>query len=76
MHLLGFEKDRQNFVPHLTVGRIRYFQDKALLRQETDKYKSIELQRELVNGFYLYESNLKPTGPVYKIVESFNLLKE
>ena len=73
MDKLGFKRDRQNFVPHLTIGRIKYIDDKDRFQQVIDKYKSTDIQKQEVSGFNLYESVLKPAGPEYKVVESFSL---
>ncbi len=61
----GFENDRQNFVPHLTVGRIKYIQDKKRLQQVVDQYKNTYLQSVKVDRIILYESILKREGPQY-----------
>jgi 2'-5' RNA ligase len=70
---IGFERDRQNFVPHLTIGRIKYTDNKNLFQQTIEKYKSIEIQRQTVDRFYLIESVLHSDGPVYKVLEEFTL---
>ncbi|MEI6060637.1 MAG: RNA 2',3'-cyclic phosphodiesterase [Bacteroidota bacterium] len=69
----GWEKDRQNFVPHLTIGRIREVQDKKLFQQIIIKYNTLEIQEENVVGITLYESILRREGPLYLEVHSFNL---
>jgi 2'-5' RNA ligase len=61
------------FNPHITLGRIKYVADKAKLEQLTDKYQNIEIQRISVNEVVLYESILKPEGPVYKPIEIYSL---
>ncbi|MCD4790473.1 MAG: RNA 2',3'-cyclic phosphodiesterase [Bacteroidales bacterium] len=73
MGKIGFEKDRQNFVPHLTIGRIKFVNDKKRFREIIDRYKSIEIQKENVVEFSLIESILRPQGPEYKIIETFKL---
>lgn len=73
MDELGFEKDRQNFVPHLTIGRIKYTDNKTLFQQTIEKYKSINIQSQTVDRFYLIESFLHSSGPVYEILEEFPL---
>ncbi len=70
---IGFMRDRQNFVPHLTVGRIKFIDDKNRFRQIVDNYASKDIQEQKVSGFNLYESILKPQGPEYKIVKEFQL---
>jgi 2'-5' RNA ligase len=69
---IGYETDRQNFVPHLTIGRIRYITDKKLFQQTLEKYKTACLQDTFVNSFTLYESILRREGPLYKIIEHFD----
>ena len=70
---IGFKSDRQNFVPHLTIGRIKYIDDKKRFQEVINKYRSIEIQEQKVDQFYLIESILTPNGPEYKILQSFHL---
>lgn len=73
METIGWEKDRQNFVPHITAGRIKFLSNKLKLKEVVEKNKNLLIHEELVDEFYLYESILKPQGPVYNILETFNL---
>ncbi len=73
MTTIGWEKDRQNFVPHLTVGRIKHISNKPKLKEVIKKFENFEIQMVETNAFYLYESILKPTGPVYHVLETFHL---
>lgn len=70
---IGWERDRQNFRPHLTVGRIKNISDKRVFQQTIAKFKNSELRKFPVNSFYLFESKLRPQGPVYEVVEEFRL---
>ncbi len=70
---VGFPRDRQNFRPHLTVGRIKVIQDKRYFQQVINKFKNTFLQTIPVNSFLLIESKLRPQGSVYNIVEVFPL---
>jgi len=70
---LGFERGRQNFVPHITIGRIKYLDDKKQFQESISKFKSVEIQEQKVDQFYLIESILTPKGPEYKILQSFPL---
>lgn len=69
----GFERDRQNFVPHITLGRIKYLRDKNHLSKIMNHYQSVFFQSDHIKSFYLYESILQKEGPHYKVVKSFNL---
>ncbi len=71
---IGFKQDQQNFVPHLTVGRIKYIDDKNRFQQVIDKYKFADIQKQEVSEYILYESILRPQGPEYKVIERFKLL--
>jgi 2'-5' RNA ligase len=69
----GFPSDRQNFVPHLTLGRIKYIQDKKMLQEIISKYQLVLFQNVWVEEFILYESILHPAGPEYVILEKYTL---
>lgn len=70
---LGFEIGRQNFVPHITVGRIKHLDDKKRFQEVIQKYKSFDIQQQKVDQFYLIESILTTKGPVYNMLKSFPL---
>lgn len=69
----GFKRDRQNFVPHITLGRIKHIRDKKQLKRIIDENKALLHQEDFVKQIYLYESILKPEGPDYKVVKTFDL---
>jgi len=73
LRTIGYEPDRQNFVPHLTIGRIKYINDKKYFQKAIDRHKQKFIQTEMVDEFLLFESILKPEGPVYRVVEAFSL---
>ncbi len=62
--------DRQNFVPHLTIGRIKELKDKKLFQEIIGKYSTVDIQNETVGELILYESILRREGPQY--VELFS----
>ncbi|MCF8302394.1 MAG: RNA 2',3'-cyclic phosphodiesterase [Bacteroidales bacterium] len=70
---LGYEPDRQNFVPHLTIGRIKHLKDRHFFQKRIDEHKEKSIQHVDVNEFYLMESILRSQGPLYKVVEKFTL---
>ncbi|HNW90086.1 MAG TPA: RNA 2',3'-cyclic phosphodiesterase [Bacteroidales bacterium] len=71
--LLGYETDRQNFVPHLTLGRIKKISDLKYFQKKISEYSEIVLQTQHVKEFLLYESILPFSGPEYKIMKIFPL---
>jgi len=61
----GWEADRQNFVPHLTIGRIKELRDKPLFQKIVGIHNMVEIQDENVTEIILYESILRREGPLY-----------
>lgn len=72
----GFLRDRQNFVPHLTVGRVKDVGNKLLFQKIIDQYKSLFIQEIQVDSIILFESLLLPTGPQYKKISEFSLIQK
>jgi len=70
---IGFKRDRQNFVPHLTIARIKFIDDKKRFQEVISRFQTKDIQEQTVEQFYLIESILRPQGPEYKILESFSL---
>ncbi len=73
MDNLGYKKDRQNFVPHLTLGRIKNIQDKKYFSELIGTYKNTFIQNTEVDQMHLIESKLSSAGPTYTVLESFDL---
>lgn len=71
----GFPKDRQNFVPHLTIGRITKITDKQIFNNEIEKVKDVFLQQIIVDKVILFESILSSKAPLYKVINTFQLIK-
>ncbi|MFZ4739922.1 MAG: RNA 2',3'-cyclic phosphodiesterase [Bacteroidales bacterium] len=71
---IGFQRDRQNFVPHLTLGRINYLTDKEQFNKIIKKNNFSEIQTVNVNEIFLFESILRKEGPLYNIISSYKLI--
>lgn len=69
----GIYEDRQNFVPHLTIARIKKLNNKAFFQKVLDKYKDRFYQEIVCDKLILYESILEPTGANYKVIDAFPL---
>ena len=67
----GFPADRQNFVPHLTVGRIKQIEHRESFQKVINKFKNIRLQKIRITNLFLFESILKSTGPEYLPLNKF-----
>jgi len=74
---LGFESENRPFNPHLTVGRIKHYcsaKESLYLSDVLDSAKIIKGSFS-VTEIILYQSNLKPGGPIYSrlMVGSFSV---
>ncbi len=65
-----FSKD-QNFVTHLTLGRVKNIQDKEKFKKNLKI--EIEDKEFEINEFCLVKSELHKEGPTYEILERFTL---
>lgn len=63
--------DRQNFVPHLTIGRIKEIRDKQFFQQIIDRFADVKLLEQTVTEFSLFKSELKKEGPIHTCIETF-----
>ena len=68
---IGYDPDRQNLVPHLTIGRIKEIKDKQFFQRTIEKFREIETSEKMATEIYLYESILKNDGPVYLVQNTF-----
>jgi 2'-5' RNA ligase len=75
LDVAGFSRDRQNFVPHLTLGRIKQLTNRKYFQEVISQYHETFFQKLTVEQFYLFESILQPSGPVYKVLKSYDLKK-
>jgi 2'-5' RNA ligase len=67
----GFPRDSQHFRPHLTIGRIKFIQNKKYFQQVISSFKNKFIQRIQAKEFELIESKLTPRGPTYTNIQSF-----
>ncbi len=73
--LKGLFEPEHRFMSHITIARVKNIKDKKKL---LDFLKSLRIRKLKfsINRFYLKESQLFQKGPVYKVIEVFNLNKE
>jgi RNA 2',3'-cyclic 3'-phosphodiesterase len=72
---LGFPADRQNLVPHLTLGRIKEIRDKAAFQRSVDRFKTLSTGEMQAGSIILFESILKKEGPTYVALDVFPFRK-
>ena len=69
----GFPLGRQNFVPHLSLGRMKAVRNKMAFQQAIDTVKNVFIQEIKVSDISLFESKLLSSGAVYKLIEVYKL---
>jgi 2'-5' RNA ligase len=69
---IGFKKEK-NYVPHITIGRVKSISDKEKLTQTLKKLNKKYHGKMEVKKIYLKSSKLTPNGPIYKNIKEFNL---
>ena len=73
---LGFGKEERIFSPHITLGRIRSFKNKHLLKEmvscKNNRLKESPLEF-FAGGITLFSSTLTPKGPIYEPIKKFTL---
>jgi 2'-5' RNA ligase len=73
LRVTGINFEDRPYNAHITLGRIKLFEDKSKLKLLTDRYRQTEIQKLKVSEVILYESILKPEGPVYKPLGIYKL---
>lgn len=69
MELCGFERDRKNFSPHLTVARVRKADNlDPKFVELCELQKAAYYTEGIFDRLTLYSSTLTPGGPVYEVV--------
>lgn len=69
----GFRMEERYFKPHITLGRIKSIRDISRLKNAVDQFQSTLIQKVFVRDVILFESILKPSGPLYKPLGRFKL---
>jgi len=61
----GFTADETEFLPHITVGRVKEIKQREQLGMLLEKYQHASFGTASITAVIFYESLLKPEGPVY-----------
>jgi RNA 2',3'-cyclic 3'-phosphodiesterase len=70
---LGFEREKRDFKPHVTLGRIRDPRKSSNISRELEKFGDHRLGKCQIDLVSLMASELKPGGPIYTRLDSFPL---
>ena len=68
---LGIERETRAFSPHLTLARIKERLNLDALHQAIAKLDSTDFGAFKARSFFLYRSQLRPTGSVYTKLAEF-----
>jgi RNA 2',3'-cyclic 3'-phosphodiesterase len=72
---LGVPSEKRAYSPHLTLARIREPADLRTLHERIAALGTVELGRFEARSFFLYRSQLRPTGSLYTKLAEFPLSK-
>jgi 2'-5' RNA ligase len=73
---LGFEPEKRDFKPHLTVGRWRQYERPSReLGEELERWKSHEFGESTVAEVIFFQSELKREGAIYHPLKVVDLAK-
>lgn len=67
---LQFPADDHAFLPHLTIGRVKSPRNKEGLLNILKQNANFLAGKQVVKEVVLFQSQLRPTGPVYTVVHS------
>jgi 2'-5' RNA ligase len=67
----GYPADRQNIVPHLTLGRVKQIGDKTQFQQSLDQYRNLTSEPIKLEKIILFESILRREGPLYTVLKEY-----
>ena len=72
---LGIPREKRDFVPHLTLARIDPPRRVDALARAAAEQQSADFGSARESEFFLFESKLRPSGPVYTKIESYRFAK-
>lgn len=67
------EPESRPFTPHLTLGRVRRGKKPRDIGPALAQFEGCEFGNIPVRGFVLMRSHLRPDGPKYEVVDTFEL---
>lgn len=70
---IGFNKEKQTFKGHLTIGRIKGNINRKIFDEILNKHEQFCTKTFFADRIYLLQSVLKPAGPIYSKLMSVQL---
>jgi len=71
---VGFAKERREFTAHLTLGRVRSPRNAEALLAALQEFHAEKFGSFTAVQFELMQSELRPTGSVYRVLDRFPLV--
>ena len=72
---MGFAREERPFAPHLTLGRLRDGRARKDVAGLIEQYGAERFGRFSADHIIFFKSELKPSGPVYREIKNFTLMK-
>ena len=69
----GWPEEKRDFAGHLTLCRVRNPKAGVKLAQLTEAYKDFKLGIMPADAVLVYQSQLRPTGPIYTVLGNYKL---
>jgi 2'-5' RNA ligase len=69
---VGFEPNQGNFVPHVTIGRIKNILNKKRFSELISQLQPTSSQNLSIHNWSLYQSKLNNKGVEYRIIKDWN----
>jgi len=70
---VGFPKERRGFTAHLTIGRVRSARNAEALLAALQEFHAEKFGTLTATQCQLMQSELRPTGSVYTVLDRFPL---
>jgi RNA 2',3'-cyclic 3'-phosphodiesterase len=67
----GVAREKRPFTAHLTIGRVREPRRNPELEAALARLADVDVGSFVVNQFVLFQSTLRPTGPIYGAVRTY-----
>ncbi|MBW9223184.1 RNA 2',3'-cyclic phosphodiesterase [Methanothermococcus sp. SCGC AD-155-E23] len=68
---LNFKRERE-YIPHITIGRVKFLKNKRLLKERIRKYRDVDIGTLYVESIVLMKSTLTRSGPIYEVLKRWD----
>ena len=70
----GWPRETRGFSGHLTLCRVKNSKAGPKLAQMSEDYRDLKLGTISADSVIVYQSQLRPTGPIYTVLGSYKLI--